>query len=377
MAVPQERIQPEPAIDSVRLAVLSKRIESIAGKMQNTLLRTARSGVINNGRDSSCCILTADARLLAVGESLPIHVMVGSDMMAQSMMDFHPRLRRGDAFLHNSPYHGCSHAADLSVLVPVIDDGGVHRFTVLAKAHQADIGNSIPTTYHATARDVYEEGALIFAATKVQEKFEDIDDIIRMCMMRIRVPEQWRGDYLAGLGAARIGESNLLALGAEIGWDTLEAFVSAWFDYSEQRMIAGLGRLPSGRVTARSVHDPFPGTPPDGVPMDGTIVANDAGHVSGNLYVVGWSKRGPSGTIPTNGPESREVGGLLVKNLDTGKPGGDAIDALLGERGARVVDYDGYKIISAAEIARAPDGHPQEKFTRIEEMLAVVDGGAK
>ena len=276
MAVPQERIQPEPAIDSVLLAVLSKRIESIAGKMQNTLLRTARSGVINNGRDSSCCILTADAQLLAVGESLPIHVMVGSDMMARSMMDFHPRLRRGDAFLHNSPYHGCSHAADLSVLVPVIDDGGVHRFTVLAKAHQADIGNSIPTTYHATARDVYEEGALIFAATKVQEKFEDIDDIIRMCMMRIRVPEQWRGDYLAGLGAARIGESNLLALGAEIGWDTLEAYVSAWFDYSEQRMIAGLGRLPSGRVTARSVHDPFPGTPPDGVPITVTVEVDSA-----------------------------------------------------------------------------------------------------
>ena len=117
--------------------------------------------------------------------------------------------------------------------------------------------------------------------------------------------------------------------------------------------------------------------PPDGVPMDGTIVANDAGHVSGNLYVVGWSKRGPSGTIPTNGPESRDVVELLVKNLDTGKPGGDAIDALLGKRGARVVDYEGYKTISAAEIARAPDGHPQEKFTRIEEMLALLDGGAK
>ena len=107
------------AVDAVRMAVLNKRIESIASKMQNTLLRTARSGVINNGRDSSCCILTGDARLLCVGESLPIHVMVGTDAMARSMAEFHPDLRRGDAFLHNSPYHGCTHAADLSVLVPV------------------------------------------------------------------------------------------------------------------------------------------------------------------------------------------------------------------------------------------------------------------
>ena len=53
-----------------------------------------------------------------------------------------PICRRGDAFLHNSPYHGNSHAADHCIIVPVIDDDGVLRFIVLAKAHQADCGNS-------------------------------------------------------------------------------------------------------------------------------------------------------------------------------------------------------------------------------------------
>ena len=92
----------------------------------------------------------------------------------------HPELRRGDAFLHNSPYHGNSHAADHCILVPVVDDDGVHRFTVLAKAHQADCGNSQPTTYMGDARDVYEEGALIFAAVRVQTDYADIEDIVRM-----------------------------------------------------------------------------------------------------------------------------------------------------------------------------------------------------
>ena len=193
-------------VDGVRLAVLSRRVDGIAARMQNTLLRTARSGVINNGRDFSCCILTADARLITVGESLPIHVMAGPDLMARSMLELHPRLERGDAFLHNSPYHGCSHPADHSILVPVIDEGGRHRFTVMAKAHQADIGNAQPTTYMATARDIYEEGALIFPAVQIQRDYRDLEDIVRLCAMRIRVPEQWRGDYLASLGAARIGE---------------------------------------------------------------------------------------------------------------------------------------------------------------------------
>src|SRR5690606_20245118 len=143
----------------------------------------------------------ADCELLAAAESLPIHVLAGPDMMARTMKEFHPKLRRGDAYLHNSPYHGCSHPADHTLLVPVIDDEGRHRFTVVAKAHQADIGNSEPTTYMGNARDVYHEGALIFPAVKVQDDYRDIAEIIRMCEMRIRVPEQWRGDYLGMMGA--------------------------------------------------------------------------------------------------------------------------------------------------------------------------------
>ncbi len=85
--------------------------------------------------------------------------------------------------------------------MPVIDDQGIHRFTVVAKAHQADCGNSEPTTYMGGARDIYHEGALIFPAVKVQQDYSNIDDIVRMCKMRIRVPEQWWGDYLAMIGA--------------------------------------------------------------------------------------------------------------------------------------------------------------------------------
>ena len=142
----------ERSFDGVRLAVLSKRFESVASKMANTLLRTGRSGVLNMARDFSCCIVTADCELISAAECYPIHVLRGADIMAAAMKEFHPELKRGDAFLHNSPYHGNSHAADHVILVPVIDDDGVHRFTVLAKAHQADCGNSMATTYMGAAQ---------------------------------------------------------------------------------------------------------------------------------------------------------------------------------------------------------------------------------
>lgn len=268
---------------SVRMAILSSRMEGIARKMQNTLFRTARSGVLNTAHDFSCVVLTADCRLLAAAESLPIHVMIGPDLMAKAVLRHHPDLKRGDAFLHNSPYEGNSHAADHCMIAPVIDDQGVLRFFVLAKAHQADCGNSRPTTYMGHARDVYEEGALIFPAVKVQQNYQNIDDIIRMCRMRIRVPEQWWGDYLAALGAIRIGERELLALGGEVGWDNLAAYAEEWFDYSEQRMIEAIRRLPSGSRKATSVHDPFPGVP-DGIPATVTVdVDAEAGRIRVDL----------------------------------------------------------------------------------------------
>ncbi len=171
-----------------------------------------------------------------MAESIPVHVLSGPDLMAASMRRLHPDLRPGDAFLHNSPYDGNSHAADMSLLVPVFDDDGRHRFTVLSKAHLADIGNAEPTPYHAMARDVYEEGAVILPCVKVQSGYRDIEDVIRMCQVRIRVPDKWWGDYLALLGAARVGEREVRALAAEVGWDRIDAFVDAWFDYSEGRM---------------------------------------------------------------------------------------------------------------------------------------------
>ncbi len=272
-----------PDVDPVQLAVLTSRFQGIVRSMANTLFRTGRSGVINTAHDFSCCILTRDAEFLIMADSLPIHVMRGPEIMARTMKEYHPDLRRGDAFLHNSPYHGNSHPADFGVLVPIVDDEGVHRFTALAKAHVADIGDGLPTTYMAHARDVYEEGALIFPAVQVQRDYRDIDDIIRMCRVRIRAPEVWWGDYLAILGAARTAERRILELGAEVGWDTLHAYTRQWFDYSEQMMSTAIQAMPQGQVTVHAAHDPFPGVPA-GIPLTVTVAVHpDQGRIEIDL----------------------------------------------------------------------------------------------
>ncbi|TYB48908.1 hydantoinase B/oxoprolinase family protein [Actinomadura chibensis] len=248
-------------MDGVRMAVISNRLNVVVEAMMNTVFRSSRSGVLNSAHDFSCCIVSADHELVMGAESLPIHMMSGPDLISKAVLRFHPEMRRGDAYLHNSPYNGNSHAADHAMLVPVVDDEGVHRFSVLAKAHQADCGNSKPTTYMTDARDVYEEGTLLFDACRVQTDYQDNDDILRMLRLRVRVPDQWWGDYLALIGAVRLGERRILELGEELGWDVLQEFVDEWLAYSEGRMRDAIAGLPAGRLNLTTRHDPFPGIP--------------------------------------------------------------------------------------------------------------------
>ena len=116
-------------------------------------------------------------------------------------------------------------------------------------------------------------------------------------------------------------------------------------------------------------------TPPiEGVPYEhgrGRF-ASDEGRILPGLYCVGWARRGPSGTIGTNRPDGYAIVNLIAADSDggAGKTGRSGLDALLEGRGVQVVKYSDWKKIEEAEIARAREGAPREKFVRIQDMIA-------
>ncbi len=120
----------------------------------------------------------------------------------------------------------------------------------------------------------------------------------------------------------------------------------------------------------------------------GTI-PNDKGrvlteHPSGEQvigdYVVGWIKRGPSGVIGTNKPDSVETVNMLLEDLQTGKllnpeqPAEDAIKTLLDNRGVRYVTFDEWLRLDTIEQEQGQAiARPRLKFSRIEDMLAALE----
>jgi ferredoxin/flavodoxin---NADP+ reductase len=126
--------------------------------------------------------------------------------------------------------------------------------------------------------------------------------------------------------------------------------------------------------------------PLDGVPYDDVrgVHANIDGRVAigssvvAGLYVCGWSKRGPSGTIGTNRGCGMATAEAILADLPTraGQRTGDpcALLARLNARVTRVVSFGDWAIIDAAEKRRgALCGKPREKFVSIPDMLAAAD----
>jgi ferredoxin--NADP+ reductase len=112
---------------------------------------------------------------------------------------------------------------------------------------------------------------------------------------------------------------------------------------------------------------------------DGRITDPDSGAAVTGEYVVGWIKRGPSGIIGTNKPDSQATVEKMLEDLRAGvtlqptAPQPDAIEALLREQNVSYVTFTDWQIIDEAETERGQqEGRPRAKFSEIDAMLRLV-----
>jgi ferredoxin--NADP+ reductase len=95
-------------------------------------------------------------------------------------------------------------------------------------------------------------------------------------------------------------------------------------------------------------------------------------------YVAGWIKRGPSGIIGTNKPDSVETAQKLLEDIEAGKhwtpdSDGAAILKLIQSRKPDYVTYQDWLLIDQIEIERGQaQGRPRLKFTDVSEMLSAL-----
>src|ERR1700751_255488 len=106
-------------IDPITVSVIQHRLEAIVQEMGEAMLRTSYSQILNSSRDFSTAICDAGGRLGAQAEHVPIHVRAVPGAVQSVGEFFSGRLRPGDVYLLNDPYHRNNHLPDLTAFVPV------------------------------------------------------------------------------------------------------------------------------------------------------------------------------------------------------------------------------------------------------------------
>lgn len=132
----------------------------------------------------------------------------------------------------------------------------------------------------------------------------------------------------------------------------------------------------------------YKGVPLPDVPFDersatipnasGRVLAAAGGAVVSGEYVVGWIKRGPSGVIGTNKPDSIETVKMMIEDLPNLPAAPDASDIaeVLAARKPEMVSYADWRTLDRYETQQgSAQGRPRVKVTSVDAMLDVIRKG--
>jgi N-methylhydantoinase B len=235
------------AADPVELAIFRSGVHSIAEEMGAALRRTALSPNIKERRDYSCAIFDGQARVIAMGDHMPVHL--GSMPMSVAAAVAAIRFAPGDIAVLNDPYAGGTHLPDITMVLPVfLAVADQPSFYVSTRAHHADVGGAFPGSM-GPAREIYQEGIRI-PPVRIVRAGEIDREMLDVILLNVRTPQEREGDLAAQIGACRVGEQRILEMVGKYGENRLYALTGELLDYSERLVRAELRRMPAGEFVA-------------------------------------------------------------------------------------------------------------------------------
>ena len=234
-------------VDPVMMQVVKNGLDSIAEQMAITLQYTAHSPVIREILDFATALMDTKGRLISQTSGAPIFVNAMGPTLRFVLEHSIPldEWEEGDVFLVNDPYLGGSqHLPDIVMFRPIFQCGKLVGVCGCV-AHHVDVGGTSPGSYTMTADSIFQEGLRI-PPVKLYSRGSLVEDIKKMFLANIRLPDFVWGDIEAQLACMRIGERSFLELLDRYGHDTISECVNALMDYSERMVRHGIGTMPNG-----------------------------------------------------------------------------------------------------------------------------------
>lgn len=236
--------------DPVRLEIFNNLFMSIAEQMGLRLQNTAYSVNIKERLDFSCAIFDAAGNLIANAPHMPVHLGSMGESIKTVIERNRGKMRDGDVFMLNDPYHGGTHLPDVTVITPVFADGSeAPLFYVGSRGHHADIGGITPGSMPAASQHIEEEGVLIdnwqlVTAGTLRER--ETRALLASGRYPARNVDQNMADLRAQVAANQKGVDELRRMVAQFGRDVVLAFMQHVQDNAEEAVRRVIGALKDG-----------------------------------------------------------------------------------------------------------------------------------
>ena len=253
MEVRQTKHAAGTTVDPVLLEVFNNLFMNIAEQMGLQLQNTAYSVNIKERLDFSCALFNAEGHLIANAPHMPVHLGSMGESIKTVIRENAGKMRRGDVFVLNDPYHGGTHLPDVTVITPVFLEGAVQpEFYVGSRGHHADIGGTTPGSMPPFSTTIQEEGVQINNFKLVSEgvlQEQGMLDLLASGQYPSRNPQQNMADLRAQLAANEKGVQELHKMVAEFGLDVVQAYMRHVQDNAEESVRRVITRLKDGSFT--------------------------------------------------------------------------------------------------------------------------------
>ena len=281
-----------PALtDPITTEIIRNAFVSIAQDMNATLIRSAYTPIIYEGKDCSVALLDADGNVL--GQSLGLPLFLGNlEVCVKLTAEVYgwDYFKPGDIFYMNDSYMTGTHLNDATVFAPIYRNGERVGFSA-SRAHWLDVGAKDPGG-PMDSSNIYQEG-MRWPPTRIYENGAPRHDVIELLRRNGRFGYALVGDLNAQIAAGRTGEARFLAIIDRFGYDTVMAARDEIFRQSEALERAAVSALPDGTYEAEgSIDGDGLGSGP--LPVKLTIT------IQGEAMTIDLAGSAPQATGPVN-----------------------------------------------------------------------------
>jgi N-methylhydantoinase B len=243
--------------DRFTATVLANRFGYVVEHMCVRLLTAAFSPILRDFYDFAAT-LTAPSHVGWVTPALSNSIMLFTGTMADSVRNTVEeygvdRLGPGDVIVGNDPYRTGTHVNDLLFVKPVFHNDAIAAFVNL-KAHQLDMGGSVPGGFSVAKRTVYENG-LVLSPRALYAAGEPVPETWTLIFDNVRFGEVLYPDMRTICAELDLGERLLLETIERYGLEAVHGAMRYVCDAAAERVADGIATMPDGSSTGEALVD--------------------------------------------------------------------------------------------------------------------------